>query len=917
MKQLVTFFFFLFLVTCGHFFYAQQAVLPVSNFSVNDYHAANQNWGITTDEDGLTFVANHQGLLVFNGQDWHLYTLPNKTIIRSVYRDGERIYTGSYEEFGYWKKNGFGIFEYTSLTSQVDPTHEFHNEEFWEITRWGKKIVFRSFTTIYMYDGEKIVVLSPDFIVTKVTVYKDALIIGENNGRIHRYTEEDGLLPFPETEHIDNPVADIVVDGDKLIIGTKSEGCFTYTPEDYRLEKWDPGINRMLSAYELNKICLAGNNRVVFGTIKNGVVIYDRNTRKIRFINRHLGLQNNTVLGLDMRRDNLWIALDKGIDVVKINSEFTFFKDDTGELGTVYDIAFYNNTVYMGSNTGVYYFRDGNMVFLENSQGHVWDLSVVHGRLLCGHNSGTYDISDNTFERISGISGGYAIRSVPGRENLFLQCTYVGLVLYTYKGDDWEVTLVDGIQSPLDNIVFENRHTAWASHPYKGFFRIGLSDDYKKVTSVKTFGQGQMKGLRTQVFRVGNDIALYNSGDWYTFNPDRDRLETFIPFRKYKDKKLLYQDNGHFWFTDTGKNGIIYTDLKKDTVIVQRELGKRLTPLFEKVVKRNDSLYYFTLNDGFATFNFYKYRQEHQKRYTDKVRIDRAETADTLYDFSQNPGIPFSDASHIRFFVYYPNHFAQDFQYRLLGPITQEGYVSNGVIDLQNLDYGVYQLEVAPFSHGMDTPVRLRYNFRIYPPWYLSDTMKGVYLLLFLLTIYLLFHWNRKLIRDHQRKLTRRMYRDSQQKMEALERQNLEREVKMKRKELMNSTLMISKKNELLLEIQNELKRIRKDNVNEYRVKSLIGKTTEAIHNQEDWQVFETNFNDLHDDFFKRLVKRYPKLTSKDIKLCGYLKMNLTSKEIAPLMGITSRGVEIHRYRLRKKLVLEKDQDLVKFLLLI
>src|SRR5690606_15003026 len=119
------------------------------------------------------------------------------------------------------------------------------------------------------------------------------------------------------------------------------------------------------------------------------------------------------------------------------------------------------------------------------------------------------------------------------------------------------------------------------------------------------------------------------------------------------------------------------------------------------------------------------------------------------------------------------------------------------------------------------------------------------------------------------------------------------------------------------LEIQNELRRIRKDNVNEYRVKSLIARTTEVIHNQEDWQVFETNFNELHDDFFKRLVQRYPKLTSKDMKLCGYLKMNLTSKEIAPLMGITSRGVEIHRYRLRKKLELDKDQDLVKFLLVI
>lgn len=78
---------------------------------------------------------------------------------------------------------------------------------------------------------------------------------------------------------------------------------------------------------------------------------------------------------------------------------------------------------------------------------------------------------------------------------------------------------------------------------------------------------------------------------------------------------------------------------------------------------------------------------------------------------------------------------------------------------------------------------------------------------------------------------------------------------------------------------------------------------------------FETNFNELHEDFFKDILKNYPKLTSKDLKLCSYLKMNLTSKEIAPLMGISVRGVEVHRYRLRKKMGLNKKENLTNFLI--
>jgi FixJ family two-component response regulator len=85
--------------------------------------------------------------------------------------------------------------------------------------------------------------------------------------------------------------------------------------------------------------------------------------------------------------------------------------------------------------------------------------------------------------------------------------------------------------------------------------------------------------------------------------------------------------------------------------------------------------------------------------------------------------------------------------------------------------------------------------------------------------------------------------------------------------------------------------------------------------NKHEWETFETNLNQIHNEFIINLSKKYPNLTSKDIKLCIYLKMNLSSKEIAPMMNISFRGVELHRYRLRKKLNLVQDENLSKFLL--
>jgi DNA-binding CsgD family transcriptional regulator len=88
-----------------------------------------------------------------------------------------------------------------------------------------------------------------------------------------------------------------------------------------------------------------------------------------------------------------------------------------------------------------------------------------------------------------------------------------------------------------------------------------------------------------------------------------------------------------------------------------------------------------------------------------------------------------------------------------------------------------------------------------------------------------------------------------------------------------------------------------------------------GISSEEEWEKFEYHFDQAHSSFFKRLKQQYPELTQADLKLCAYLRLNLTSKEIAPLLNITIRGVEVRRYRLRKRLSLDTDENLVEFLL--
>ena len=182
-------------------------------------------------------------------------------------------------------------------------------------------------------------------------------------------------------------------------------------------------------------------------------------------------------------------------------------------------------------------------------------------------------------------------------------------------------------------------------------------------------------------------------------------------------------------------------------------------------------------------------------------------------------------------------------------------------------------------------------------------------------TIFLIRWYNRRKFKRKQLDLQERLHREQEERLAALEKQGLEKEIKQKQKELARTTLSVAKKNELILELKDMLVLNKDAFSNKQRYSSLTRKLDTSINEDEDWKHFEVNFKELHGDFFENLLQQFPKLTPKDLKLCAYLKMNLSSKEIAPLMGITTRGVEIHRYRLRKKLDMDSAQNLSRFLI--
>jgi DNA-binding CsgD family transcriptional regulator len=157
-----------------------------------------------------------------------------------------------------------------------------------------------------------------------------------------------------------------------------------------------------------------------------------------------------------------------------------------------------------------------------------------------------------------------------------------------------------------------------------------------------------------------------------------------------------------------------------------------------------------------------------------------------------------------------------------------------------------------------------------------------------------------------------------EQKIINLENEKMKIEKIHRDKELANQTMDLIHKNKFLVKISEELDKVSRsssDPMINHKIDVLIQKINKEIDNERQWEIFETAFDDVHEDFLKRLKQKYPSLTPKELKLCAYLRLNISTKELAPLMNISIRGVEICRYRVRKKLDINRDESLTKMIM--
>jgi DNA-binding CsgD family transcriptional regulator len=221
-----------------------------------------------------------------------------------------------------------------------------------------------------------------------------------------------------------------------------------------------------------------------------------------------------------------------------------------------------------------------------------------------------------------------------------------------------------------------------------------------------------------------------------------------------------------------------------------------------------------------------------------------------------------------------------------------------------------------------------KFEFVVLPPWYRTSWAYSIYIFLFAGLLFLMYQLQKfkfsrqqKRMEEENKKLlyiSELELNKTQSEVVALQNEKLASEINFKNAELASSTMHLVKKGELLSKIKEELAHVLKhiqDKTAIQEIKKVIKSVSDDDKIDQEWETFAKHFDTVHSDFVVTLKKTYPSLTANEVKLCIYLRMNLSSKEIAQLINISVRGVEISRYRLRKKIGIASEINLFDHLM--
>lgn len=933
----------------------------IVNYSKAAYKAGNQNFGIAQDEKGIMYFANTDGLLSFDGTYWRIYPLPNRTIVRSVaIGEDRRIYVGGQKEIGYFSPGANGDLVYTSLNAILNKAdNDF--ADVWNISFFKGHVFFRSNKKIFNYHNNTIIAYNS----------VNWGFLSSVPGRLLAYENDKGLMSYenerwqPALKSGGLPKANLflrsalALGNDSILLVTLTHGLFILHHDT--LTSFDTPDISSIAGQNISAACLLAPNRIALFTNLAGCVIISREGKFVQHFTKKEGIQNNNArIGFQDRDKNLWLGLDNGIDLVTYGNAIKNIFPDTEDRNTGYTAVIHDKQLYLGVASGVYKIKltgnntdisyvNGSFEFVKNSEGQVWNLTEVNGMLLMGHNKGGFRIDNDKAIPVDTKIGHWAFHALPGQPgNITFAGTYTGINFYNTANG---VISNSGITAQFESARFIAiaKNMIWVAHPYKGIYSITLDKNNVPVVNIYKDTKGILSGNHNKIFKLKDKIIL--TSDKGVFEYD-DKEKDFVKagwFQKLAgNQPITYikeDENGNTWFCRDRKVGVIDRSSAKPRVFFIPELDNRIMAAgFENIMIIDSNNVLIAADKGFFHINYALYKKN---KLPLQVLIRKVQAPlwndRVIYGGYDKPGE--SPAITYRYntlhfecsSTLYGQELNTDFSYYLEGfDKSWSAWGRKREKDYTNIPAGSYVLKVKCRNNIDNESAIASFSFTILPPWYRTWWAYSLFLLLFIAVLYFFYKRQQRKykalqqlkLKEQQRKYDEEQkqlqlqheieIQQSEKKIVELQNEKLQSEVQHKNTELASSAMNLVRKKEILSKLKEDLVHYKETPEADKRAKEflkIIRLIDKELDHNEEWEQFAIHFDSVHTNYLKKLTDNFPGLTISDLKLAAYLRLNLTSKEIAQLMNISIRGVETSRYRLRKKLGLTNDNNLFDFLI--
>lgn len=864
----------------------------VRTYLPEEYGNHGKIWDISAAKNGLVYMASENGLLEFDGKKWNKYR-DYKGFTRSLFiANDSTIYVGADMDFGVWKRNKYRKFDYQSFypfKTKIGGV----NEEFWGTYWFKNQVVFVSHQNLYRVLHHKITkIAAPIRFFDSFQVGKRLFLADEKNG-LYEYDGQNLHLLFSYPNEVPLEISGIYEDEGHLHIVSRNRGIFSLI--NGQLLPLQSEISKEIIKNKVFSFTSFNHRYLAFGTILNGIYITDYQGNIVQHLNKNKGLPNNTILSLFYQNNGkIWMGLDYGIAFSDIKNNITYFKNSNSDFGTGYTATLKNDIFYLGTNQGLYAAnwnelnssKDQNpFALISGAEGQVWTLQKIGDKVICGHDRGLFEVNGRTISKIHSEPGVMSLLEYD--QNTLFTGNYNGISIFKKENNSWAfLRKMEVILGAINQIVAEKKNILWVNIPNYGVIRFEIDQNYKPIKKT-IFSTKKFKGYFPYIFKNQNGVHIITSTHQYLYLPENNdfKTENMIPLVNVKNK-----------FTG-----------------------------FYFPIPLNSEYSFYSVNNGFALEKIDK-SSMHSLSSELIFRKVQAFNNEESIELSTPAKIPYQ-FNNLRFSFILPNESEVQYQYYLEG-FSEEwsSFSSKNEIEFLGLKEGNYVLNIVA-KKGDKITSNKKFVIRIEAPWYRSFWSYLVYSILIFALIHLLRLIHEKRLKKQKRHLLEKERKSlkkqaekheqelllEKQKQLELEQNILKEEIKNKTKELATKAKNDDDKIRLLQTINDKILEAESNpNISKLKL-GEIRRMLKSYLERED-HTFEIQMDELHQEFFKVMKKKFPNLSIYDLRMCAYLKIGLNSKEIADIFQVLPSSINVSRSRLRKKLNLSPDEDLYEFL---